>query len=61
MDGISHSAEGHDPRTLYIPKSAWSKFTPFEVQFWEIKQTHYDTVLFFQKGKFYELYEEDAV
>lgn len=29
-------------------------------KFWEIKQNHYDTVLFFQKGKFLELYEEDA-
>ena len=29
-------------------------------QFWEIKQNHFDTVLFFQKGKFLELYEEDA-
>ncbi|EUC65440.1 DNA mismatch repair protein MSH6, partial [Rhizoctonia solani AG-3 Rhs1AP] len=28
--------------------------------FWEIKQNHYDTVLFFQKGKFFELYENDA-
>ncbi|KAF8694706.1 hypothetical protein AX14_001931 [Amanita brunnescens Koide BX004] len=26
----------------------------------QIKQNHYDTVLFFQKGKFYELYEDDA-
>lgn len=30
------------------------------VKFWEIKQYHYDTILFFQKGKFFELYEEDA-
>ncbi|KAF7338601.1 DNA mismatch repair protein [Mycena venus] len=29
-------------------------------QFWEIKQNHYDTILFFQKGKFFELYEDDA-
>lgn len=50
----------YDPRTLYVPKKAWGTFTPFEKQFWEIKQNHYDTVLFFQKGKFYELYEEDA-
>ncbi|KAG6810732.1 hypothetical protein H0H92_010562 [Tricholoma furcatifolium] len=50
----------YDPRTLHIPKSAWSEFTPFEKQFWEIKQNHYDTVLFFQKGKFLELYEDDA-
>jgi DNA mismatch repair protein MSH6 len=33
---------------------------PFEKQFWTIKQNHYDTVLFFQKGKFFELYEDDA-
>ncbi|TDL25149.1 DNA mismatch repair protein Msh6 [Rickenella mellea] len=51
---------GYDPRTLYIPSKAWNNFTPFEKQFWEIKQNHYDTVLFFQKGKFLELYEDDA-
>jgi DNA mismatch repair protein MSH6 len=51
----------YDKRTIYIPKSAWKTFTPFEEQFWEIKQNHYDTVLFFQKGKFYELYEDDAL
>ncbi|KXN86517.1 DNA mismatch repair protein msh6 [Leucoagaricus sp. SymC.cos] len=55
---------GYDPRTLYIPSSAWKEFTPFEKQFWEIKQNHYDTILFFQKGtndrKFFELYEDDA-
>ncbi|KAL1412081.1 DNA mismatch repair protein msh6 [Vanrija albida] len=50
----------YDPRTIHIPRSAWDQFTPFEKQFWEIKQNHYDTVLFFQKGKFYELYENDA-
>ncbi|KDN37684.1 hypothetical protein K437DRAFT_296514 [Tilletiaria anomala UBC 951] len=51
----------YDPRTLYIPNSAWNSFSPFEVQFWKIKQNHFDTVLFFQKGKFYELYEDDAL
>lgn len=50
----------YDPRTIFIPPKAWKQFTPFENQFWEIKQNHYDTVLFFQKGKFYELYENDA-
>ncbi|KAJ7632274.1 muts domain V-domain-containing protein [Roridomyces roridus] len=50
----------YDPRTLYIPPKAWKEFTPFEKQFWEIKQNHYDTILFFQKGKFLELYEDDA-
>ncbi|EPX73720.1 MutS protein [Schizosaccharomyces octosporus yFS286] len=50
----------YDPRTLYIPPSAWSSFKPFEKQFWEIKKNLMDTVVFFQKGKFYELYENDA-
>ncbi|KAJ3415706.1 DNA mismatch repair protein msh6 [Chytridiales sp. JEL 0842] len=52
--------EGYDPRTLYIPKEAWNHFSPFESQFWQIKSTHWDTVVFFKKGKFYELYEKDA-
>ncbi|VDB88830.1 unnamed protein product [Peniophora sp. CBMAI 1063] len=59
-DGVRPGEPGYDARTLFVPKSAWAKFTPFEKQFWEIKQNHYDTVLFFQKGKFLELYEEDA-
>ncbi|KAJ1656673.1 DNA mismatch repair protein msh6 [Dispira simplex] len=50
----------YDPRTLFIPPAAWKKFTPFEQQFWEIKARHFDTVVFFKKGKFYELYEKDA-
>ncbi|KAG0289330.1 DNA mismatch repair protein msh6 [Linnemannia gamsii] len=50
----------YDPRTLYIPKSAWATFTEFERQFWEIKGQHFDSVVFFKKGKFYELYENDA-
>jgi DNA mismatch repair protein MSH6 len=29
---------GYDPRTLFIPKSAENKFTPFEKQFWDIKR-----------------------
>ncbi|PCH35419.1 DNA mismatch repair protein Msh6 [Wolfiporia cocos MD-104 SS10] len=59
-DGVRPNEPGYDPRTLYIPPKAWKEFTPFETQFWEIKQNHFDTVLFFQKGKFLELYEEDA-
>ncbi|OLL23672.1 DNA mismatch repair protein msh6, partial [Neolecta irregularis DAH-3] len=50
----------YDPRTLYIPPKAWNEFTPFEKQFWEIKSQHFNTIVFFKKGKFYELYEDDA-
>ena len=50
----------YDPRTIYIPPLAWSNFSPFEKQYWEIKQKYWDTIVFFKKGKFYELYENDA-
>jgi DNA mismatch repair protein MSH6 len=50
----------YDPRTLYIPPLAWTKFSPFEKQYWEIKCKFWDSIVFFKKGKFYELYEKDA-
>ncbi|MCJ1288253.1 DNA mismatch repair protein msh6 [Xylographa opegraphella] len=50
----------YDPRTVYIPPLAWTNFSPFEKQYWEIKQNLWDTIVFFKKGKFYELYENDA-
>ncbi|PRP74153.1 hypothetical protein PROFUN_06478 [Planoprotostelium fungivorum] len=61
---------GYDPSTVYVPENAMLK--PFERQFWDIKKNNYDTVIFFkvtpsldashqyQKGRFYELYENDA-
>ncbi|KAI5288733.1 DNA mismatch repair protein msh6 [Ascosphaera aggregata] len=62
MDMDKHPPDhpDYDPRTIYIPPMAWAKFSPFEKQYWEIKQKFWDTVVFFKKGKFYELYENDA-
>ncbi|OIW28118.1 DNA mismatch repair protein Msh6 [Coniochaeta ligniaria NRRL 30616] len=60
---INRHPPGHpefDPTTIYIPPVAWNKFSAFEKQYWEIKQKLWDTVVFFKKGKFYELYENDA-
>lgn len=58
--GRSPNDPEYDPRTLYIPSSAWNKFTPFEKQYWEIKSKMWDCIVFFKKGKFFELYEKDA-
>ncbi|KAJ5175225.1 DNA mismatch repair protein msh6 [Penicillium canariense] len=60
IDGNPPGHPDYDPRTIYVPPLAWSKFSPFEKQYWEIKQKFWDTVVFFKKGKFYELYENDA-
>ncbi|KAI8584582.1 hypothetical protein K450DRAFT_216999 [Umbelopsis ramanniana AG] len=59
-DGNPEGSENYDSRTLLVPKNAWDRFTPFEKQYWEIKSKHWDTIVFFKKGKFYELYEKDA-
>jgi len=50
----------YDPRTLFIPESTRRNFKPFEKQYWDIKAKHFDAVVFFKKGFFYELYEMDA-
>lgn len=50
----------YDPGTVYVPPMAWTQFSAFEKQYWEIKQKLWNTVVFFKKGKFYELYENDA-
>lgn len=50
----------YDPRTLYIPPTALTGLSAFERQYWEIKCKFMDTIVFFKKGKFYELYENDA-
>ncbi|KAI1823288.1 DNA mismatch repair protein msh6 [Xylaria intraflava] len=50
----------YDPSTVFIPPMAWTNFSAFEKQYWEIKQKLWNTVVFFKKGKFYELYENDA-
>ncbi|KAF9876970.1 hypothetical protein CkaCkLH20_05816 [Colletotrichum karsti] len=63
IQDINKNPPGHaeyDPSSVYIPPGAWHKFSPFEKQYWEIKQKLWDTVVFFKKGKFYELYENDA-
>jgi DNA mismatch repair protein MSH6 len=63
MEDADRTPVGHpdyDPRTLYIPPHAWNQFSPFEKQYWEIKSKFWDTIVFFKKGKFYELYEKDA-
>ncbi|KXJ86865.1 muts domain V-domain-containing protein [Microdochium bolleyi] len=60
---IDRNPPGHpeyNPSTVYVPPMAWNKFSPFEKQYWEIKQKLWDTIVFFKKGKFYELYENDA-
>ena len=58
--GRKQSDPNYDPTTIYVPPAAWNRFTPFEQQYWKIKAVNWDCIVFFKKGKFYELYESDA-
>ncbi|KAJ1520643.1 hypothetical protein ONE63_003750 [Megalurothrips usitatus] len=51
----------YNPRTLFVPEDFKRTLTPAMRQWWEMKSQHYDCVLFFKVGKFYELYHMDAV
>ncbi|XP_013186180.1 probable DNA mismatch repair protein Msh6 [Amyelois transitella] len=50
----------YDPTTLYVPPDFYKNQTPAHRQWWEMKSSHFDCVLFFKVGKFYELYHMDA-
>ena len=62
LDGDKHPP-GHpdfNPGTVFVPSYAMNDFSAFEKQYWNIKKNLWDTIVFFKKGKFYELYENDA-
>lgn len=51
----------YDPRTLYVPPEFVKTVSPAMFQWWNLKSSHFDCILFFKVGKFYELYHQDAV
>lgn len=51
----------YDERTLHVPSDFLDAQTPALRQWWLIKQKNMDAILFFKMGKFYELFNEDAV
>ncbi|KAJ1608563.1 DNA repair protein [Cryptosporidium canis] len=57
----------YDPSTVWVPSSNSREakeermhFTPAMEQYWELKKEHFDKLLFFKMGKFYELFYIDA-
>ena len=51
----------YDSTTVYIPPKARESFTPFQSQFWEIKEHNFDAIVMIRKGKFYEMFSVDAI
>lgn len=52
--------QDYDPRTLFVPDSFLKDLTPAVRQWWILKSKHFDCVLCFKVGKFYEFYHMDA-
>ncbi|CCW66969.1 unnamed protein product [Phytomonas sp. Hart1] len=49
------------PPTIVITSKDLNVMGNMERQYWEIKMKHFNIIIFFKKGKFYELYDNDAV
>lgn len=49
----------YDPTTLFVPPK--EQFTPAMDQYWKIKSDHWDKIVLFKLGKFYELFYQDAI
>ncbi|KPA80136.1 putative mismatch repair protein MSH8 [Leptomonas pyrrhocoris] len=58
LEGID---PGAPPATITIPNKYLDAMANMERQYWDIKSKHYNVMIFFKKGKFYELYDYDAV
>ena len=59
-DGRKKTDTDYNPRTLKVPDSFLKDQSPGQKQWWELKSKHFDVVLFFKMGKFYELFHMDA-
>lgn len=51
---------GYDPSTIYIPPKAFADLSSVQKQYWTFKKKHYDTIIFFQQGSFFNVFERDA-
>lgn len=61
INGNPPNHPDYDDKTLYVPKAFLDSQTPALRQWWIIKQRNMDAILLFKMGKFYELFNEDAV
>ena len=51
----------YDKTSIYIPEEVWKNLSSSKIQYWRLKQYHYDKIFFFKVGKAYEVFYDDAV
>ena len=59
-NGRSPDHPNYNKSQIYIPPKALNKMKGAQQQYWKIKSDHFDGILCFKVGKFYEIYEMDA-
>ena len=52
--------EGYNPKECRIPGDVYAKMTAAKKQYWDYKRSHFDEVVFFQQGDFFNLFANDA-
>lgn len=52
--------EGYNPKECRIPSDVYAKMTAAKKQYWDYKRNHFDEVVFFQQGDFFNLFANDA-
>lgn len=60
-NGNRPDSPDYDCNTLYIPPEYLKEQSDAMIQFWEFKREHFDKVIFFKVGKFYEMFYDDAI
>jgi len=61
LKGRRPTDEAYDQSTLFVPPDELEKSLPSMQQYWYFKSRHYDKIICFMVGKFYELFYEDAI
>jgi len=47
----------YDPTTILVPAADMKKLNDYQRQYWTIKCKHWNKMVFFKNGVFWELYE----
>eukprot|EP01022_Parablepharisma_sp_SALTPOND_P036625 TRINITY_DN99_c0_g2_i3.p1 TRINITY_DN99_c0_g2~~TRINITY_DN99_c0_g2_i3.p1 ORF type:complete len:732 (+),score=90.06 TRINITY_DN99_c0_g2_i3:4888-7083(+) len=63
MDANMHRPDHpeYDRSTVYIPDEVFNNMTAAVKQYWQIKRYNMDKIVLFKMGKFYDMYNEDAI
>ncbi|HEY9818723.1 MAG TPA: hypothetical protein V6D20_23390, partial [Candidatus Obscuribacterales bacterium] len=60
VNGCSPDDKDFDPSNIRIPEAGFQQLTEAKKQYWSIKRKHFDKIIFYQQGDFFNIFEHDA-